>query len=86
MFVAVWPHYTDESRTEIGGSTVTGWSKGGLRIGLIREMDMECHLAPEMAFGPGEILEGEPVLKALHELTQLVEDITNAFLAAGLIR
>lgn len=49
-------------------------------------MDMECDLTADIAFGQGELLEGEPVLKTLHELTQLVEGVTNAFLAAGLIR
>jgi hypothetical protein len=49
-------------------------------------MDMEGDLTADIAFGKGEILEGEPVLKTLHELTELVEGVTDAFLAAGLIR
>lgn len=48
-------------------------------------MHMECELTANIAFGQGEILEGQPVLKTLHDLTQLVEGVTDAFLAAGLL-
>ena len=47
--------------------------------------DMKCELTADIAFGQGEILEGEPVLKTLHESAQLVDGIANAFLAAGLL-
>ena len=49
-------------------------------------MDMECDLTADIAFGQSEILEGEPVLKTLHESAQLVDGIANAFLTAGLLR
>jgi hypothetical protein len=48
--------------------------------------DMECDLTADIAFGHGEILEGEPVLKTLHESAQIVDGIANAFLTADLIR
>jgi hypothetical protein len=48
--------------------------------------DMECDLTADIAFGKGEILEGKPVLKTLHESAQIVDGIANAFLNAGLIR
>ena len=47
---------------------------------------MECDLTADVAFGRGEILEGEPVLKTLREYLEVVDDIASAFLAAGLIR
>jgi hypothetical protein len=46
---------------------------------------MECELTADIAFGQGEILEGEPVLKTLHEYAQIVDGIANAFLTACLI-
>jgi hypothetical protein len=49
-------------------------------------MDMECELTADIAFGQGEILEGEPVLKTLHEIAQLVDGITDAFVTAGRVR
>jgi hypothetical protein len=49
-------------------------------------MNMECELTAEIAFAKGEILEGEPVLKTLHESAQLVDGIIDAFQTAGLLR
>jgi hypothetical protein len=48
-------------------------------------MDMECQLTPYIAFGQGEILEGEPILEALHEMAQLVEAIASGFRTEGLM-
>jgi hypothetical protein len=48
-------------------------------------VNVKCDLTADIAFGKGQILEGQPVLKTLHELAQLVDGIANAFLTAGLI-
>lgn len=52
---------------------------------LIAEVHMEYQLTPDVAFGKGEILEGEPVVETLHEFAQLVDGIADAFLSAGLL-
>jgi hypothetical protein len=47
---------------------------------------MECDLTADIAFGPGEFLEGELVLKTLRESVEIIDDIAQAFLTVGLIR
>ncbi len=49
------------------------------------EIDIYDHLAFEIAFGKGEILEGKAVLPTLESLTTAVQILAGAFLAAGLI-
>jgi hypothetical protein len=50
------------------------------------KVDMECDLTANIAFGKGEVLEGQPVLEALNEMAEMVEGLVQAFLIAGLIR
>jgi hypothetical protein len=48
-------------------------------------VDMKCDLTADIAFGQGEILEGEPVLKTLHEASQFVDRLVDAFRTAKLM-
>jgi hypothetical protein len=50
------------------------------------DVNMEYQFTTDVAFGEGEILEGEPVVETLHEFAQLVHGIADAFLTAGLLR
>lgn len=50
------------------------------------EVHMDYQLTTDVAFGQGEILEGEPVVETLHEFAQVVDAIAESFLIAGIIR
>lgn len=49
-------------------------------------VDMKCELTADIAFGKGEVLEGEPVVATLHQFADLVDGIAQQFIAAGLLR
>ncbi len=42
-------------------------------------MEMDIEFAFEVAFGQGEILEGEPIIPTLHQLTDMVQGIVESF-------
>src|SRR5256885_15014387 len=46
-------------------------------------VEMKCELPADIAFGEGEILEGEPVLKTLHEFLDVTNAIVEAFRQSG---
>ncbi len=48
-------------------------------------MEMQHEFSFEVAFGKGEMLEGEPVLPTLHQFSNAVDGVVDAFLAAGLL-
>ncbi|HXM38600.1 MAG TPA: hypothetical protein VN908_08085 [Gemmatimonadales bacterium] len=48
-------------------------------------VEVKCQLPADIAFGEGEILEGEPVPKTLHEFLDVTNAIVEAFRLAGLV-
>ena len=47
---------------------------------------LACDIEADIAFGPGEALEGQAVLEKINEFARLVRGAADAFLAAGLVK
>lgn len=49
------------------------------------KVNVKYEITYAVAFGEGEVLEGKPVIEALHEFSELVDGIALAFESAGLL-